>query len=133
MGYVFWPRPALTFAVSLLCCAAFFCGYCAATASCRSLRCVWCVLYGFLLQPSFCAAARRYIGSCPESGLNHACVWEANFFSCFSGRRFFVLSFYAVVLRPASLCLLACFVFLLERCQCCLPALPLVYFCQRVA
>ena len=173
---------------------AFFCGYCAAAASCRSLRYVWCVLYGFLLQPSFCAAAR--IGSCPESGLNHACVWEAIFFLVFLGavfscslfvRRFFALrpcvcpcawcfrlcglkhvclpfsprvspterldscllclrnpcffllgaassrSACAAVLRPASLCLLACFVFLLERSQCCLLALPLVYFCQGVA
>ena len=39
----------------------------------------------------------------------------------------------AAVLRPASFCLLACFVFLLERSQCCLLALPLVYFCQGVA
>ena len=51
----------------------------------------------------------------------------------FAGRHFFALSFCAAVLRPASFCLLACFVLSLERSQCCLLALPLVYFCQGVA
>ena len=49
-----------------------------------------------------------------------------------AGPRFFALSLCAAVLRPASLCLMACFVYSLERSQCCLLALPLVYFCQGV-
>ena len=53
---------------------------------------------------------------------------------CFlPGRRFFALSFYAAVLRPASLCLLVSLVFSPERSQRCLLTLPLMYLSQGVA
>ena len=49
------------------------------------------------------------------------------------GRHFFMLSFCAAVLRPASVCLLVCLVFSLERSQRCLLTFPLVYLSQGVA
>ena len=119
-----------------MCCAALFCGFCAAAGSCPSLHRVLRVLYGFLLQPSFCAAARRFISFCPESGLNHVCVCETIFF-CFCWAPLFRVLF----LRDGSLTVSglkdACLPFCscicprewLESCLLCLRSLVLFCFC----
>ena len=127
------PLWVLHFAVSCVCCAALFCGFCAAAASYPSLRCVLRVLYGFLLQRSFCAAARRFISVCPESGLIHVCVCEANIFFCFCWAPFFRALFLRGGYSPCVLVFASVLVFSLERSQRCLLALPPVYFSQGVA
>ena len=104
------PLPAPPFAVSCVSCTVFFC----------SLLSV--PLLAALLVPAQRVAWSMF-----------AVLARPLFFSCFAGRRFFALSFCTSVLRPASLYLLVCFVFSLERSQRCLLALPLVYFCQGVA
>ena len=70
----------------------------------------------------------------PGSGLNHACcACEALFVFVFAARSFFALSFCAAFLRPASVCLLVCFVFSLGRSQRLLLTLWLMYLSQGVA
>ena len=75
---------------------------------------------GHLVEQPFLRSVRRSVLGFRMAGIMLAVLAKPLFF--FAGRRFFALSFCAAVLRPASLCLLTCFVFSFERSQCwCLP------------